>query len=162
MKRPDISLIAAMAENRVIGCKGSIPWHLPADLQRFRQLTMGHPLIVGRKTFESIGGSLPGRTIIVVTRQVHYRPEGCLVAKDLDEALSLAGDAEEIFVGGGGTLYRQALPLANRIYLTLVPGQYEGDAWFPDLPVEFEERAREEVPGEKECFFLTFERTGRQ
>lgn len=156
--KPVITLIAAMAENRVIGREGKMPWHIPEDLRRFREVTMGHPVIVGRRTFESIGQALPGRTMIVLTRQVHFRPAGCLVARDLDEALALAGEAEQIFVAGGGTLYRQALPLAERVLLTLVPGGYEGDTSFPELPADFVEVAREEVPGAPGCLFLTYER----
>lgn len=161
MNRPKISLIAAMAENRVIGSGGKIPWYIPADLRRFRELTMGHPLVVGRKTFESIGSALPGRRIIVVTRRLHFRPEGCLVAGDLEEALSMASDADEIFIGGGGTLYRQAMPLADRIFLTTIRGVYEGDAFFPEVPADFVEVSREEAPEEQGCFFLTLERTSR-
>ena len=156
--KPVITLIAAMAENRVIGRDGKIPWHIPEDLRRFREVTMGHPLIVGRRTFESIGGPLPGRMMIVLTRQVHFRPPECQVARDLDEAIALAGDADEIFIAGGGTIYRQALPLADRVLLTLVPGAYEGKIVFPELPADFVEVAREEVPGAAGCLFLTYER----
>lgn len=159
--KPVITLIAAMAENRVIGRNGQIPWHIPEDLRRFREVTMGHPLIVGRRTFESIGGILPGRTMIVLTRQVHFRPAECLVARDLDEAIALAGDADEIFIAGGGTIYRQALPRADRVLLTLVPGIYEGDAVFPELPADFVEVAREEMHGAAGCLFLTYQRSRR-
>ena len=159
--KPVITLIAAMAENRVIGRDGKVPWHIPEDLRRFREVTMGHPLIVGRRTFESIGRPLPGRTMIVLTRQVHFRPPECQVARDLDEAIALAGETDEIFIAGGGTIYRQALPLADRVLLTLVPGVYEGDAFFPELPADFVEISREEVPGVPGYLFLTYERGRR-
>lgn len=134
-----ISLIAAMAENRVIGRNNTIPWDLPADRKRFKVLTMGHPVIMGRKTYESIGFPLEGRTNIVVTRRRDYQAAGCLIANDLSSALALAGDADEIFVCGGADLYLQALPLADRIYLTVIHRDYEGDVFFPQIPGEFTE-----------------------
>lgn len=153
-----VSLVAAMAENRVIGREGRLPWHIPADLKRFRELTMGHAVIVGSKTWQSIGHPLPGRRMIVLTRQQDFSAEGCIVAHDLDEALRLSGDDTEPFVGGGADVFRQALPLARRIFLTVVHGTYPGDALFPAIPPEFEETARLEVPGSPSCTFLTFER----
>ena len=153
-----ITLIAAMAENRVIGRNGAIPWHLADDLARFRAITMGHPLIMGRKTFDAIGRPLPGRLNIVLTRNVQFAPEGVIVARSLTEALELAGAAGEVFVCGGGEVYREALPLADRIHLTLVRGPYEGDTTFPKIPDEFVEMAREEGEGEPLHSFLTFER----
>jgi len=138
-----ISLVVAMARNRVIGRAGTIPWDLPADRRRFRELTMGHSLIMGRKTFESIGRPLPGRETIVVTRQAGYRAAGCLVAHSLAEALAQARGSDEVFVCGGGELYREALPLAGRLYLTLLAAEVEGDTFFPELPAEqFREVAR--------------------
>lgn len=134
-----ISLIAAMSENRVIGDKNTIPWDLPADRKRFRSLTLGHPVIMGRKTFESIGLPLDGRKNIIVTRQKDYQARGCLVAHDLPAAIKLAGNAEEIFICGGGDIYHQALPLANRIYLTVIHQVYEGDTYFPTITEEFVE-----------------------
>ena len=157
-----VSLIAALAANRVIGREGSIPWDLPADRRRVRELTMGHLLIMGRKTFESIGRPLPGRETIVVSRQAGYRPAGCRVAHSLDEALKLARDRDEVFICGGGELYREALPLADRLYLTLLAQAVEGDAFFPELPAdEFVEVAREELAGEPAAVFVRYERTGR-
>lgn len=155
---PPVSLIAAMAENRVIGKGGHLPWHVPADLKRFRELTMGHSLIVGRKTWESIGRPLPGRRMIVLTRRESFVAEGCMVAHDFSEALSLAGDDPEVFVGGGVEIFRQALPLAHRIFLTVVHGAYEGDVTFPEIPPEFIETDRLEVPEPPSCTFLTYER----
>lgn len=153
-----ITLIAAMAENRVIGNRGAIPWHLPDDLARFRAITLGHPVLMGRRTFESIGRPLPGRLNIVLSHREGYAPPGCLVARDLAAALELARDAAELFVCGGGELYREALPLADRILLTLVRGEFPGDVTFPEVPADFVETAREEGAGEPAHLFLTYER----
>ncbi|HEX9776742.1 MAG TPA: dihydrofolate reductase [Geopsychrobacteraceae bacterium] len=132
-----ISLIVAMAANRVIGRTGQLPWHLPGDLARFKRLTMGYPLIMGRKTFESIGRALPGRRTIVLSRQADYRAAGCRVVNGLDEALKLVWDDDEVFICGGEELYRQALPLAQRIYLTELDRAVAGDSFFPEIPEHF-------------------------
>jgi dihydrofolate reductase len=135
-----LSMIVAMSDNRVIGIENRLPWHIPEDLKRFKKITSGHPIVMGRKTFESIGRPLPNRTNIVVTRNRDYRAEGVATCYSLREALEWAGRApgsEEIFVIGGGELFREALPLAGRIYLTEVRWPYEGDAFFP----EFDESA---------------------
>nr|AIA17454.1 Dihydrofolate reductase [uncultured bacterium] len=108
-----------------------MPWRLSADLQRFKKLTMGHAIIMGRKTFESIGRALPGRTSIVITRQPNYRVDGVLTARNLFESLRLCGNADQAFVIGGGEIYSQALPLADRLYLTAVDAEVEGDTYFP-------------------------------
>ena len=131
---PRISLIVAMAQNQVIGRGGSLPWRLSADLKRFKTLTMGHSLAMGRKTFESIGRALPGRTSIVITRQADYcaRP-GVLVAPSLNSAIELAADDTELFVIGGGEIYRLAVPLAERMYVTLVDAEVAGDTFFPEV-----------------------------
>ena len=129
-----ISLIVALGANRVIGRGAIIPWRLPADQQRFKRLTMGRPLIMGRKTHESIGRPLPGRLNIVVTRQDGYTADGCEVVASLDEGLARAGDGE-VFVIGGSDLYRAALPIADRLYLTLVDLSPEGDVLFPEIDV---------------------------
>lgn len=129
-----LSLIVAISENGVIGRKGQLPWRLSADLARFRQLTMGHHLVMGRKTFESIGRALPGRTSLVISRQSAYSAPGAVVVPDLQRALDIAQDDSEVFVIGGGEIYRQALPLADRIYLTRVHAVIEGETTFPDLP----------------------------
>ena len=157
-----ISIIAAMSENRVIGQRGSIPWDIPADRQRFKSLTMGHPLIMGRQTFESIGRPLPGRTTIILTRQREYRAEGCLVAPDLESALMMTGDADEVFICGGGEVYREALSRAERIYLTVVHGEYEGDAFFPAIPDDFLEAGREEAEEPVPCVFVIYRRLAGQ
>jgi dihydrofolate reductase len=138
-----LSLIAAMADNRVIGHENRLPWHLPADLQHFKAITLGKPVLMGRKTWESLGRPLPGRTNIVITRDAGYIAEGCVVAHSLEEAVRAAGEAAEIMVIGGAQLYRQALPLADTIYLTLVHAEFQGDTRFPDWqPKEWRETAR--------------------
>lgn len=128
---PDISLIAAMAHNRVIGKDNQMPWHMPADLKHFKATTLGKPVIMGRKTFESIGRALPGRQNIVVTRDASFEAPGCDIAHSLEAAVSLAGDVAEIIIMGGGQLYQAALPMANRMYLTFIDLSTEGDAHFP-------------------------------
>lgn len=135
-----ISIIVAMAKDRIIGHKGQLPWQLPGDLQRFKRLTMGQTLVMGRRTFESIGAPLPGRRTIVVSRDLAYSAPGCDVAASLDEALSLAGDGREVFICGGEDIYRQALPLTDRIYLTELDYRVFGDTRFPELSLtEFRE-----------------------
>ena len=125
-----ISVIVAMSTNRVIGLNNALPWRLSADLKRFKQLTMGHCVLMGRKTYESIGRPLPGRTIIVLTHQEDFAPPSVLVAHSLDQALAMAiGD--ELFIAGGEQIYQQTLPLADRLYLTLIDGEFAGDAYFP-------------------------------
>lgn len=155
-----VSLIAAMAENRVIGRDGALPWHLPADLARFKALTLGHPVIMGRKTFAAIGRPLPGRLNIVLSRQPAFRPAGVLVARSLAEALQLAAGAVEVFICGGGQLYREALPLAERVYLTIVHRAYPGDTVFPELPADFVATDRREEPGDPPLSWITYQRAG--
>ncbi|MGA9667250.1 MAG: dihydrofolate reductase [Gallionella sp.] len=128
-----VSLIVAMAQNRVIGANNILPWHLPADLKHFKLLTMGHHMIMGRKTYESIGKPLPGRTSVVVTRNAGYAPPGVTTVNSLDAAISACGNDEEIFVIGGAELYRQAADLADRIYLTEIDAEIPGDARFMEL-----------------------------
>jgi dihydrofolate reductase len=126
-----ISLIVAMARNRVIGANGKIPWHLPGELKLFKSLTMGHHIIMGRKTWESIGRLLPGRTTVVVTRQRDYRVPGAIVAHTLEEGIRAGAGDDEIFVIGGAELFRDAIPLADRIYLTTVDADIPGDTTMP-------------------------------
>jgi dihydrofolate reductase len=130
-----ISLIVAMDRKRGIGKAGKLPWHLSSDLKRFRELTMGHHVIVGRKTYESIGKPLPGRQMIVVTRNSHFTPEGCLVGGSVTEAIELARSRgeSEVFVIGGAEIYTQALDRADRIYLTQVHAEVDADTFFPEL-----------------------------
>ncbi|MCR4302414.1 MAG: type 3 dihydrofolate reductase [Sulfuricaulis sp.] len=128
-----VSLIAAMAENRVIGVNNKLPWHLPADLRHFRQLTTGHPVIMGRRNYESIGKPLPDRANIVVTRNPAFRAPGCQVKNSLEEALREIQDKSEIFIIGGAEIYRQSIGSADRIYLTLVHAEIDGDTYFPEF-----------------------------
>lgn len=158
-----IALIAAMAEHRVIGRGGSIPWKIPGEQKRFKRITLGHTVIMGRRTYESIGRPLPGRTNIVVSRRPGFRPEGCLAASGLEAALALcpAGE-EEIFIIGGGQLYREALPIADRIYLTVVPLTVDGDAFFPEIPAEaFALTSAERIPGPPAYDLLIYDRIHR-
>ena len=154
-----------MAENGVIGRGGQLPWHLSADLQRFKRLTMGHTIVMGRKTWESIGRPLPGRRMVVITRQSGYRVEGVEVVGSLDEALALARAAgdDEAFIIGGAEIYRLALPRADRLYMTLVLAEVEGDTKFPDVDWETWARTETEtveadVDNEYPHLFYVFER----
>ena len=129
-----ISLIVAASTNNVIGAQGELPWHLSGDLKRFKAITMGKPIVMGRLTYESIGRSLPGRQNIVITRQVDYAAEGCDVVQSVDAAIEAAGNAEEIMIIGGNRIYQEFLPRADRIYLTRVQAEVEGDTFLPELP----------------------------
>jgi dihydrofolate reductase len=146
-----ISLVVAVAENGVIGVRGGLPWRIKADLKRFRSVTMGKPIVMGRKTFDSIGRVLDGRDNIVVTRRAD--PEGALVARSIEEALKLAEacarqrGVDEICVIGGEALFRDTLPLAGRLYVTHVAAAPEGDVFFPAIsPADWVERSRETLP----------------
>jgi dihydrofolate reductase len=145
-----IVIIAAMARNRAIGLDGSMPWHLPRELRHFRETTMGKPIVMGRKTWESIGRVLPGRQNIVVTRNRNYVAEGCDVTGSLQEALS-AAQGEEVMIIGGGQLYAQAMPHADRMILTQVDCAPQADPWFPAWNGEewCETDSRSELPDEK-------------
>jgi len=135
-----------MSRNRIIGRDGIVPWSIPADMSRFRELTVGHTVIMGRKTFESIGRPLAGRKNIVVTRQADYRAAGVITAGSLDEALRLAEGDDEVFICGGGAIYTQALPHAARIYLTVADFEIEGDTLFPCISSDdFMELSRERL-----------------
>lgn len=144
-----ISIIAAVANNNVIGNKNQLPWKLPADMRHFRELTMGKPVIMGSLTYESIGRPLPGRDNIVLTKDPEYKAPGCKIACSLDEALALAENSEmgqqarEAMICGGASVYRQYLPRADRMYLTLIEADFEGDAFFPEFDMqEWEEEER--------------------
>ncbi len=144
-----VSLIVAMDKERGIGRRGRLPWRLGYDLKRFKRLTMGHHLIMGRTTFESIGRPLPGRSIIVLTRRPDFRAQGVEVAGSVDQALGMAERAgdEEAFIGGGEEIYRQTMGVAGRLYLTLLEQEFEGDTFFPEFEwgewrVVFEEQRR--------------------
>ena len=152
-----LSLIVAMAKNRVIGRDNALPWRLPADLKHFRRVTMGKPIVMGRKTFDSIGKPLDGRKNIVITRNSDYRPDGVTVVDSLDGALNAAGDSEVMIIGGA-TIYEQVLPRADRIHLTLIDENFEGDAFFPVLiDDEWREVERTDIaPGEDANFGYSF------
>jgi dihydrofolate reductase len=128
-----VSLVVAFSTNNVIGRDGALPWHLPDDLRHFKRITMGKPVIMGRKTFESVGRPLPDRHNIVMTRDPDYAAEGCDVVSSVGEALELAGDVEEVMVIGGAQVYRDFLPRADRIYLTRVQAEVQGDTFFPEF-----------------------------
>lgn len=159
----NLTLIAAMAENRVIGKDNDLIWHLPDDLKHFKNLTRGHHVIMGRKTYESMGKPLPGRTNIVVTRKKDFRADGCILVNTLEEAIQKAeGDAQP-FIIGGGEIYRQSLRYAQTIELTLVHHQFDGDTTFPKIDIDYwEEVSREHHPtDEKHHYpfdFITFRR----
>jgi len=128
---PIISLIVAMAKNRVIGKDNEMPWHLPADLKHFKTVTLGKPIIMGRKTYESIGRPLPGRLNIVMSRDKNYTLEGCETVISLEEALTLTADVEEVMIIGGGYLYEQTILQADKLYLTFIDLDVQGDTFFP-------------------------------
>lgn len=153
-----IILIAAMAKNRVIGRDNAIPWHIPGEQQRFKALTMGHTLIMGRKTFESIGRPLPGRKTVVISRNPEYQAACCLTAQSLAAALALCPEAETIFIAGGGEIYRQGLDLAHAIYLTVLDREAEGDVFFPKFaPQQFRKLSTEWVEGPEPYTFSIYE-----
>lgn len=159
-----ISLIVAIADDNVIGIENRLPWKLPVDMRWFRLHTLGKPIVMGRKTFESFGGKpLPDRTNIVVTSDTNYKAEGAVVAHSIDEALKLAGDAEEVMIIGGDSFYRQMLPRADLFYLTQVHGKFEADAWFPEFDLnEWKELERTEYPADEAnpyaCSFIVLQR----
>jgi dihydrofolate reductase len=128
-----VSIIVAIAQNNVIGANNQLIWHISEDLKRFKALTTGHCVVMGRKTFESIGKPLPNRTNIVVSRNRELIIDGCIVVSSLEEAISVCENEEESFVIGGGELYRQALPIASKLYLTIVHKNFEGDTFFPEI-----------------------------
>lgn len=158
-----ISLIAAMAENRVIGRQGHIPWKIPGEQQIFKKITLGHTVIMGRKTYEAIGCPLPGRFNIIITRNRNYLAAGCTVAHDLQSALnSCPQDETEAFICGGGQLYREALQLADCIYLTVIPREIPGDTYFPDIPsAEFRLKESQTISGVEPYRFHIYERRGK-
>lgn len=132
-----ISLIWAMDENRVIGHHNQLPWRLPEDLKFFKRVTMGHPIAMGRKTYESIGKPLPGRENIVITRDQNFDPEGCNVMNSMEEFFDFAGQREdEVFVIGGAEIFKEVLPRADKLYLTLIHKQFEGDTFFPVFDID--------------------------
>ena len=160
MNRPPITLLVARASNGVIGKEGGLPWHISADLKRFKALTMGSVLVMGRKTFASLPGRLPGRRHVVLTRDPDWQAEGVEVARGVDEALALAGN-QPVSVIGGAEIFRMFLPVADRIELTEVLSDVEGDTWIDDPRATgvWREVAREDHAGENPPFrFVTLER----
>jgi dihydrofolate reductase len=141
----EIIMIAAMAANRVIGRQLTIPWDLPGELAHFKRRTWGYPLIMGRKTFESIGRALPGRRNIVISRNTNFQAPGCELAQSLDAALALCRDSDKVFVIGGEQLYAQALPLADTIILTTLEREVAGDAFFPAFEQDFDPVSSESI-----------------
>lgn len=159
----NITLIAAMSENRVIGRDNDLAWHLPDDLKRFKELTRGHHVIMGRKTYESVGRPLPGRTNIVVTNQKDYKAPGCIIVHTLKEAIQKAENDSQPYVIGGGKIYDQALPLADTLELTQLHAKVEGDTYFPEVDTsKWQIVAKESHPADdKHEFafdFLTYQR----
>lgn len=157
-----VSVIAALSQNRAIGKDQKLLWHIPEDLKRFKKITKDHPIIMGRKTYESIGRPLPDRTNIIVTRYTDYVVPGCMIVHSVNEGIKLARGVSpngEIFIIGGADIFAQTISLAHRLYLTVVEGEYEGDAFFPDY-AEFKKVISEEKgeSGKYKYTFLTLER----
>ncbi|MGE7988035.1 dihydrofolate reductase [Lysinibacillus fusiformis] len=139
-----ISLIVAHDDNQVIGYNNGMPWHLPGDLQYFKNKTMGKPMIMGRKTFESIGRPLPGRHNIVITRDENYHAEGIETVTSLEEAIAIAGDVEEIMIIGGEQIFRLSMEMADRLYITKINHSFQGDTFFPSYAEDFVEVSAEQ------------------
>ena len=158
-----ISLIVAMASNRVIGYRGDIPWKIPGEQKMFKEITMGHAMIMGRKTYESLGRPLPGRTNIVVTRRTDYQVPGCIIAHDLSGAIKSCPTREnEAFIIGGGQLYHEAISVTDRIYLTVIPREIPGDTYFPEISdADFEIKNFELVDGVEPYHFYIYQRVNR-
>jgi dihydrofolate reductase len=154
-----IAIVVAIAENNVIGKDNQLIWHLPADLKQFKQTTMGHPILMGRKTYESIGKPLPGRTSIIITRQQNYKAEGCIVVNSVEEAIKEAKKLDEqTHIIGGAEVYRQSMHLTDTIYLTRIHHRFEGDTYFPEIKDEEWETVSEEhhEPDEKNKYSYSF------
>ena len=163
MSTSRLSIIAAMALNRAIGIHNTLPWRLPEDLKRFKALTMNHHIVMGRKTYDSIGKPLPGRDTVIVTRNMDYAVPGCIAVNSLDAALTVSHGDTEVFFVGGAELYRQALPIAHRIYLTEIQRVFDGDAFFPEFDKSqwietSRERHRTEGGNSFEYHFVIYDR----
>lgn len=162
-KKGKLAIIVAMARNRTIGINNTLPWRIPEDLKRFKSLTMGHHLIMGRKTFDSIGKPLPGRITVVVTRNEALKIEGCIMAHSLEEAIKACAGDDEIFIVGGAELYALVMPWVETIYLTEINLDVAGDTYFPEFDkTQWQELAREqcsqESPQALEYHFVTYDR----
>ncbi|MCC8252645.1 type 3 dihydrofolate reductase [Vibrio campbellii] len=152
-----ISMIAAMADNRIIGKDNQMPWHLPADFAWFKRCTMGKPVVMGRKTYESIGRPLPGRLNIVISRDASLSIEGVTTVTSIEQALEIAGEVEEVMIIGGGAVYAACLPMANKLYVTHIEAKIEGDTQFPDWGNEFKETYSEAYQAdEKNAYNMRF------
>jgi len=158
-----VSIIAAMAENRVIGRGNEMPWEVPSELKRFKETTMGHPVIMGRKTFESIGHPLPGRKNVIITSQQDYSAAGSIIVPDLQAALAACEGADEVFICGGDTVYREAMQFADRIYLTIIDEEFDGDSFFPEIPEDFVEVRRTRIEEDVLPYdMVLYERVGKK
>ena len=158
-----ISLIVAMAKNRTIGINNNLPWRCPEDLKHFKALTMGHHMIMGRKTFDSIGKTLPGRTTVIVTRNQNLSIDGCVIAHSLQDAIDASSEDNEIFIVGGAELYAQSLALVDTLYITEIQQDVDGDAHFPEFdPSQWQETSRiaqaQETPQPLAYHFVTYQR----
>ncbi|ELE6597499.1 type 3 dihydrofolate reductase [Vibrio diabolicus] len=152
-----ISMIAAMADNRIIGKDNQMPWHLPADFAWFKRCTMGKPVVMGRKTYESIGRPLPGRLNIVISRDETLKIEGVTTVTSIEQALEVAGDVEEVMIIGGGAIYAACLPMANKLYVTHIEAAIDGDTQFPDWGDQFKETYSETYQAdEKNAYNMRF------
>ena len=163
MPENQLAIIVAMAANRTIGINNTMPWRIPEDLRHFKALTMGHHMIMGRKTFDSIGKPLPGRSTVVVTRDRNLKIDGCVMAHSLGDAIAACAGDEKIFVVGGAELYQQAIPLVDTLYITEIRQDMEGDAHFPDFNRDaWQEMSREirhqETPQPLEYHFVIYRR----
>lgn len=159
-----LSMVVAHAHNRIIGKDNDMPWHLPADLAYFKKTTLGKPVVMGRKTYESIGRPLPGRQNIVISRDENYQAEGITSVTSVEQALEAAGDVDEIMVIGGGAIYKHCLPAAHRLYITHIDGDIEGDTQFPEYSLEHWQKVSSEIrtADEKNAYdldFAVYERT---
>lgn len=167
MNRPSLAIVVAMAQNRAIGINNTLPWRCPEDLKHFKSLTMGHHIIMGRKTWDSIGRPLPGRTTVVVTRNPGWHAEGCQIAHSLDQALALCASDDQIFIVGGAELYAQALPLADTLHITEICVDIAGDAYFPDFMREQwheteRHHSRQDAPQPLSYDFVTYRRKAQK
>jgi len=163
MTQPRLSILVAMARNRTIGANNTLPWRCPEDLKHFKAITMGHHIVMGRNTFDSIGKPLPGRITVVVTRNRELSIEDCIIAHSLQEAIAASAGDEEIFIVGGAEVYAQALPLADKLYITEIQMDVAGDAHFPELDKNqwletSRERRRQETPQPLEYHFVIYRR----
>jgi dihydrofolate reductase len=158
-----LSIIAAVSENNVVGSKNNLPWRLSADLKRLKSLTMGHHIIMGRKTWESLGRPLPGRVNVVITSDKNFHAKGATVVHSLKDAINISAEDSEVFIFGGGKIFREALPLVDKLYLTIVHAIVEGDTYFPELNKnEWKEISKEnfkaDEKNEHDYSFVTMER----